>query len=61
MTKLEAIQKELRHQRVDLQDINRKLMKLLIEKHLQMQVDKYFDDSDGNNIGQHPEDRQDID
>ncbi len=43
MTKLEAIQKELRHQRVDLQEINRKLMKLLIDKHLQMQVDNYFD------------------
>ncbi len=43
MTKLESIQKELRHQRVDLQEINRKLMKLLIDKHLQMQVDNYFD------------------
>ncbi len=46
MTKLESIQKELRHQRVDLQDINRKLEKLMIDKHLQMQVDKYFDDEE---------------
>ncbi len=44
MTKLESIQKELRHQRVDLQEINRKLMKLLIDKHLQMQVDEYFEE-----------------
>ncbi len=44
MTKLEAIQKELRHQRVDLQEINRKLMKLLIDKHLQTQVDNYFEE-----------------
>ncbi len=45
MTKLEAIQKELRHQRVDLQEINRKLMKLMIDKHLQMQVDNYFEET----------------
>ncbi len=51
MTKLESIQKELRHQRVDLQEINRKLMKLLIDKHLQMQVDNYFDE-DQNGISE---------
>ncbi len=45
MTKLESIQKELRHQRVDLQEINRKLMKIMIDKHLQMQVDTYFDET----------------
>ncbi len=49
MTKLESIQKELRHQRVDLQEINRKLMKLMIDKHLQMQVDNYFNEDDPNN------------
>ena len=58
MTKLENIQKELRHQRVDLQEINRKLMKLMIDKHLQLQVDEYFE-NDGS--PQHPEDKQDID
>ncbi len=42
MTKLESIQKELRHQRCDLKDINLKLMKLMIDKHLQTQVDEYF-------------------
>ncbi len=43
MFKLECIQKEQRHQRCDLQDINKKIMKLLIDKHLQMQVDDYFE------------------
>ncbi len=43
MTKLESIQKELRHQRCDHKDMSLKLEKLLIEKHLQMQVDEYFD------------------
>ncbi len=43
MTKLEAIQKELRHQRQDNKTISLKLDKLLIDKHLQMQVDNYFD------------------
>ncbi len=42
LTKLEAIQKELRCQRQDHKDISLKLEKLLIDKHLQMQVDKYF-------------------
>ncbi len=54
MTKLESIQKELRHQRVDLKQISLKLEKLLIDKHLQMQVDTYFDQP-------HPEDSRDID
>ncbi len=42
MTKLEAIQKELRHQRQDNKDIKLMLNKLLVDKHLQMQVDNYF-------------------
>ncbi len=33
---------EQRHQRSDLKDISLKLEKLLIDKHLQMQVDEYF-------------------
>ncbi len=44
MTKLENIQKELRHQRQDNKDIKLMLNKLLVDKHLQMQVDRYFDD-----------------
>ncbi len=43
MTKLESIQKELRHQRQDHKDISLKLERLLIDKHLQMQVDNYFE------------------
>ncbi len=50
LVKLEAIQKELRHQRQDHRDMSLKLEKLLIDKHLQMQVDEYFD------ADQNPED-----
>ncbi len=46
MTKLESIQKELRHQRCDLKDISLKLQRLMIDKHLQMQVDTYFDNDE---------------
>jgi len=43
MTKLQNIQLELRHQRQDNKDIKLMLNKLLIDKHLQTQVDEYFD------------------
>ncbi len=46
MTKLETIQKELRHARQDNIDIKLMINKLLVDKHLQMQVDKYFDEDD---------------
>ncbi len=42
--KMEFILKEQRHQRTDLQDIKRMLNRLLIDKHLQAQVDTYFED-----------------
>ncbi len=42
--RLEFIQTEMRHQRSDLRDISRKIDRLLIDKHLQMQVDEYFKD-----------------
>jgi len=42
LTKLESIQLELRHQRQDHKDISLKLERLLVDKHLQMQVDQYF-------------------
>ncbi len=45
--------KEQRHQRADLQTISRKIDRLLIDKHLQSQVDEYFEP--------HPEDSADID
>jgi len=57
LTKLESIQMELRHQRQDHKDMSLKLEKLLIDKHLQMQVDNYFED-DQNNI---PEETKDLD
>ncbi len=60
MTKLESIQKELRHQRQDNKDIKLMLNKLLVDKHLQMQVDEYFGtESDPNTT--HIEDKQDLD
>ncbi len=44
MTKLQNIQLELRHQRQDNKDIKLMLDKLLVDKHLQMQVDNYFEE-----------------
>ncbi len=58
MTKLESIQKELRHQRCDLKDISLKLQRLMIDKHLQMQVDTYFDDE---KVPDTPPNRDDLD
>ncbi len=37
-----VIQAQNRHLRQDLLDINNKLTKLVIDKHLQIQVDEYF-------------------
>ncbi len=42
---LEFILKEQRHQRSDLQEISHKIDRLLVDKHLQMQVDEYFKDT----------------
>ncbi len=51
---LEFVQTEQRHQRSDLKDINGKLDRLLVDKHLQMQVDEYFKDNpDGNTDDNH--------
>ncbi len=44
--RLELIQTEMRHQRSDLHDITGMLNRLLIDKHLQMQVDTYFKEDD---------------
>ncbi len=44
--RLELIQAELRHQRSDLRDLSRKIDRLLIDKHLQFQVDEYFENDD---------------
>ncbi len=40
------ILREQRHQRSDLRDIKLMIDKLLIDKHLQMQVDEYFKDNE---------------
>ncbi len=42
---------EQRAQRSDLQSISRKIDRLLIDKHLQMQVDEYFADSEQTPFG----------
>ncbi len=41
--RLELIQTEMRHQRSDLHDLSRKIDRLLIDKHLQFQVDDFFE------------------
>ncbi len=44
ITKLDMIQTEQRANRQDNTDIKLMLNKLLVDKHLQMQVDEYFQD-----------------
>ncbi len=58
MHQLTIVQGQNRHLRQDLVDVKLMLNKLLIDKHLQMQVDTYFDE---DNNQSHPEDSQDID
>ncbi len=43
-TRLDLLLKEQRHQRSDLRDIKLMIQKLMIDKHLQNQVDTYFED-----------------
>ncbi len=45
MHRLDIIQEQLRCLRVDNHEMSNKLEKLLIDKHLQMQVDEYFTDN----------------
>ncbi len=45
---LRCLLTEQRQQRQDLQDIKRMINKVLIDKHLQMQVDEYFNDNENN-------------
>ncbi len=66
LTKLEYIQKELRHQRQDHKDMSLKLEKLLIDKHLQMQVDEYFTEDEKESFEETPpqtesDEKQDLD
>ncbi len=41
--RLELIQTEMRRQRSDLHDLSIKIDRLLVDKHLQFQVDNFFD------------------
>ena len=59
LLKLEYIQKELRFQRQDNKDIMMMINKLLVDKHLQMQVDNYFEEDKIEAPA--PEDPADID
>ncbi len=43
---LDLVLMEQRHQRSDLRTLSQKIDKLLIDKHLQMQVDTYFDEDE---------------
>ncbi len=54
---LRIIQSQNRYLRQDLVDVKLMLNKLLIDKHLQMQVDEYFEE----NNQEHPEDTKDLD
>ncbi len=47
---LNLLLKEQRHQRSDLQDIKLMINKLIIDKHLQEQVDTYFEDNPENEL-----------
>ncbi len=58
MNKMDMIQTEQRAARQDLVDIKLMLNKLLIDKHLQMQVDEYFE---SDHSVTNPEDKQDLD
>ncbi len=59
--KLTHIQEEQRHQRQDLVDVKLMINKLLIDKHLQMQVDTYFEKDEEDNSNIIPEEKQDLD
>ncbi len=43
--RLQFMQTEMRAQRADLLDIKRMINRLMIDKHLQSQVDEYFEDN----------------
>ncbi len=58
LIKLEHIQNELRHQRQDNKDIMMMINKLLVDKHLQMQVDEYFKEDDEETSPQSDSDEQ---
>ncbi len=50
MDKLLVMQQQLRLLRSDLAGINGKLDRLLVDKHLQFQVDDYFEEKNRSNV-----------
>ncbi len=59
--KLEIIQSELRHQRVDHTEFIRLINKLFVELNLQKQADSYYQSKLEDNEKIIPEDSQDLD
>ncbi len=57
MHQLTIVQGQNRHLRQDLVDVKLMLNKLLIDKHLQMQVDEYFENSDPTEEAANTEDQ----
>ncbi len=53
--KLEMLLTEQRHQRCDLNTLSKKIDRLLIDKHLQMQVDEYFTEDRPDNEDKEPD------
>ncbi len=58
LNQLKIVQSQNRFLRQDLVDVNGKLDRILVDKHLQMQVDEYFDK---DNEQLHPEEQADLD
>ncbi len=55
--KITSVQKQNRDLRQDMVDIKLMINKLLIDKHLQMQVDEYFEDNPTEDIPHELEDK----
>ncbi len=53
---LEIIQKNVLYLTYRIDTLLKNQNKTIIDKALQAQADQYFDDSDGNDVGQHPDD-----
>ncbi len=56
---LGIIKQQNRALRQDLVDVKGMLNRLLVDKHLQMQVDTYFDENTSDAV--HPDDKNDLD
>ncbi len=58
MGQLKIVQSQNRHLRQDLVDVKLMLNKLLIDKHLQMQVDEWFDKGEEHGLPDTREDQE---